>query len=314
MDRSVHGCVVALGATVVSSIFGLQAYGAVSATIVPGSLTQGTVQASLGEGTSYSHDTNVMSDWWTSTNNPTGAGTKFAISMSNGNFNQTFNGNNTIVAFGNGGGLTLRFDAPVHPVEGQKEFGLFTTQFLNGSSGALFDGNMEASVLVSQDGTNFFTLDGTPISAPTAYTATSVKLNAPSMGYNFTTSAKAWSYGSPGTSSANLSALTAASYVTPMIDDNLFNGTGTNADRLALKTNATESDYAAIFGASAGGNWFDISLSGLSEVNYVRLNGVGTPNGVRLDAVFANDAAVPEPAATGAIVFAVLLLTRRPAR
>src|SRR5690348_13977002 len=178
MDRSVHGLAAALGAAVVSSIVGLQSQAAVSATIVPGSLTQGSVQASLGAGTSYSHETNVLSDWWTTTNNPAGAGTKFAISMSNGNFNQTLNGNNTIVAFGNGGGLTLKFDAPVHPIDGQKEFGLLTTQFLNASNGALFDGNMEASVLVSQDGTNFFTLDGTAIAAPTTYTATSSKLNA----------------------------------------------------------------------------------------------------------------------------------------
>jgi hypothetical protein len=312
MDRSVHGLVVAFGATVVSSIFALQTQAAVSAGIVPGSFTQGTVQASLGAGTSYSHETNLMGDWWSTTNNPTGAGTKFAISMSNGNFNQTFNGNNTIVAFGNGGGLTLKFDAPVHPVAGQKEFGLFTTQFLNASNGSLCDGNMDASVLGSDDGTNWLTLNGTSVASPTTFTADSSKLNAPSMGYDFGTSSKAWSYGSPGTMSANLAALGAANYVVPMIDDNLFNGTGTNADRLALKNDASESNYDAIFGTSAGGNWFDISLSGLSQVNFVRLNGVNTPNGVRLDAVFANDAAVPEPVGIGTVMLIGSFLLRRP--
>ena len=74
MDRSVHGLVVALGATVVSSIIGLQANAAVSASIMPGSFTQGAVQTSLGAGTSYSHETNAMSDWWSTTNIPPGRG------------------------------------------------------------------------------------------------------------------------------------------------------------------------------------------------------------------------------------------------
>src|SRR4051812_28626187 len=99
MDRCVNRFVVLISATVVSSIFTPYAEAAVSATIVPGSLTQGTVQTSLGAGTSYSHETNNLGDWWTATNNPGGAGTKFAISMTNANFNNTFNGNATIVAF-----------------------------------------------------------------------------------------------------------------------------------------------------------------------------------------------------------------------
>ena len=205
----------------------------------------------------------------------------------------------------------MKFDAPVHPVDGQKEFGLFTAQSVVASSGALFSGNMEASVLVSADSANWFTLDGTSVASAMTYTATSSKLNAPSMGYDFTTSAKAWTYGSPGTTSANLSALNTAAYITPMLDDNLFNGTGTNADRLALKNDTSEADYDAIYGNSGGGNWFDISLSGLSEVNYVRLNGVNDGGGVRLDAVFANDAAVPEPTGAAVIALAGAILLRR---
>ncbi|HSZ56078.1 MAG TPA: PEP-CTERM sorting domain-containing protein, partial [Tepidisphaeraceae bacterium] len=128
------------------------------------------------------------------------------------------------------------------------------------------------------------------------------------------TSATAWNYGA-GTSAANLSALSIADFTTPMPDDNLFNGTGTNAERLALTTDGSPSDYAAIFGDSGGGNWFDVSGSGLSQIGYVRLNGEANDpadGGVRLDAVFANADAVPEPASFALLaVGATVLATRR---
>jgi hypothetical protein len=67
-----------------------------------------------------------------------------------------------------------------------------------------------------------------------------------------------------------------------------------------LKNDTTTATYDAIFGRSGGGNWFDISDSGLSEVQYIRLNGVncgGTSGGIRLDAVFSTaNAVIPEPA------------------
>ena len=62
-------------------------------------------------------------------------------------------------------------------------------------------------------------------------------------------------------------------FTSPMADDSLFNGSGTNAQRLALTNDSSTSNYATIFGASGGGNWFDVSGSGLSSINYVRLNG-----------------------------------------
>src|SRR5690242_18018846 len=74
---------------------------AVSASIVPGTFTQGSVQASLGAGTSYANAGNTLNDWWSATSNlTTTTGTKFAISMTNGNFNATLNNNATILAFG----------------------------------------------------------------------------------------------------------------------------------------------------------------------------------------------------------------------
>ena len=83
-------------------------------------------------------------------------------------------------------------DQPIKPLAGQKEFGLFTSQFYNAGTGGLFSGNMEAAVLVSQDNLNWFTLTGQSITNPTTYTDTSYKLNAPSMGYNFQTLSQAW--------------------------------------------------------------------------------------------------------------------------
>jgi hypothetical protein len=308
-----RGTAAALVSAVFISILPAQGRAADSASVVPGSFTQGTVQASLGAGTTYANPSNSLSDWWTATSslaNPTG--NKTAISLSNGNFNSAVNGNATIIAFGNGGGLTLHLDQPIKPIDGQKEFGLFTAQFYNAGTGGLFSGNMQAAILVSADNVNWFTLTGQPITNPTTYTDTSYPLNAPSMGYNFQTLSQAWSYGSPGTSLANLQALTPADFTTPMPDDSLFNGAGANADRLATKSDTTSADYAAIFGTSGGGNWFDISSAGLPEVNYIRLNGINTLNGIRLDAVFANPAAVvPEPASLPLFSTVTFLLTRR---
>jgi hypothetical protein len=307
----------ACGAAVVLAVFGfhlaisppnLPAAAAVSATIVPGTLVQGSTQASLTGG-SYASEGNNLHDWPLMTGGTT---TKSAISLSNANFNgNAFGGTpNSMVAFGNGGGVTLRFDVPVNPVAGQKEFGIFTAQMLT-TTGGLFNGNMEAAVLVSDDAVVWRTLAGEVIAAPTTYVATSQKLNAPTHAYDYNTSATAWGYGSPGTSQENLDALNIADFALPMPDDNLFNGSGTNADRAALSGDASPANYDAIFGTSGGGNWFDISSSGLTQVQYVRLNGVNVGGGVRLDAVFANVAAVPEPAGFAMVALAGLALARR---
>jgi hypothetical protein len=284
---------------------------AVSATIVPGTLTQGATQASLTGGT-YANESNNLGDWPLVSGGTT---TKFAISLSNANFNgNAFGGTpNTMVAFGNGGGVTLQFAMPLNPLDGQKEFGIFTAQALS-TSGAFFNGNMEAAVLVSNDSVVWRTLAGEVVAAPTTYIATSHKLNAPTHAYDYTTSATAWSYGTPGTSQANLDALDIADFTSPMPDDNLFNGAGTNGDRAALSGDASQANYDAIFGTSGGGTWFDISASGLPQVQYVRLNGVNVGGGVRLDAAFANAAAVPEPAGLAVIGLAGLLLAARRVR
>ncbi|HEX3358291.1 MAG TPA: PEP-CTERM sorting domain-containing protein [Tepidisphaeraceae bacterium] len=290
------------------------AHAADSVTIVPGTLTTGTVKSSLTTGTSYAVETNNLGDW--PLNTGSFSGNFSPISYENPDLNLVGGVGNpsTIIAFGNGGGVTLKFASPLTPHAGEKDLGIFTAQALAGGSGAFFNSNMEAAILVSADNVNWFTLTGASVASPTTYIATTFFLNAPTMAYNYLTGATAWNYGS-GTSLANLNALTIGDFTTPMPDDTLFNNpTSTNAQRLALTGDTVAADYAAIFGTSGGGNWFDISGSGLSQVNYVRLNGANVPStgGIRLDAVFANAAAVPEPATLGLLTLSSLILLKRP--
>jgi len=107
-----------------------------------------------------------------------------------------------------------------------------------------------------------------------------------------------------------------ADYQTPMPDDNLFNGTGTDALRKALLADNTTATYMDVFGSSGGGNWFDISDCGLDAVNYIRINAVNCGAGIRLDAVFSSAAAmvaaVPEPASLSLLLVGGMgLLARR---
>jgi hypothetical protein len=278
------------------------------ASVVPGSLSQGSAagSASLGSGTQYANESNNLGDWPLDTGSF--AGSVFAISINNANFNGNgFGGTpNSVIAFGNDGGATLSFAQPIHPVAGQKEFGLFTAQDLS-SSGTFFNGNMQAALLVSADGVSWRTLDGTVVASPTTYVATSSKLNAPTVAYDYGTSQQAWNDGF-GATSDQLAALTIADYQTPMPNDDLFNGAATDAQRAALQSDGSAADYGAIFGSTGGGNWFDISNSGLSSVQFVRLNAVNTDAAVRLDGAFANPAAVPEPGSVGALIGALVLL------
>ena len=268
-------------------------FAANSASIVPGSLVQGDVKASMS-GNSYALETNTLNDW----NLDTGIylGHVTAISFTNANFNSNGWGGNpdTIVAFGNGGSVMLRLDSPIAGVDGQKELGIFTAQMLDTSisPGEWLNGHMEASVLLSSDGINWVTLNGDSVTQD--YTGSSYPLNAPTMGYDFGTLATAWSYGRPGASQSALDALSVADYTIPMLNDDLFNGNGTGADRLAMQNNYSENDYDLIFGVSGGGNWFDISNCGLVEVRYIQLNAVNctASMGIRLDAVYTTDEAV----------------------
>jgi len=309
--RGIRAAVFAATSGLLSSPQAARAADAV--TIVPGTLTQGAVKPSLTGG-SYANESANLGDWPLNTGGS--SSDTFAISFENPDFNgNSFGGTpNTMVAFGNGGGVTLKFAAPITPIAGEKDLGIFTAQAILGGSGSYgLNGNMEAAILVSANGSAWYTLNGALVTSPTTYTSTAYSLNAPTMAYNYGTGAIAWHDGA-GTSAANLNALAVADYTTPMPNDNLFNGTGTSAQRSALTTDASASDYAAIFGDSGGGNWFDISGSGLSQVDYVRLNGDAndpSSGGVRLDAVFANAAAVPEPTTISLLALSAMTLLKR---
>ena len=166
-----------------------------SVSIVPGSFTQGTVKSSLGAGTSYANASNNLNDWPLKTG--TSAGRTFAISDENADFNgNAFGGTpNTIIAFGNGGGVTLKFATPINPMHGQRDLGIFTAQAITGGSGAFFNGNMEAAILVSQDNQSWYNLNGQLIASPATYTANAYSLNAPTMAYDYLTGAAAWNDG-----------------------------------------------------------------------------------------------------------------------
>jgi hypothetical protein len=298
-----------------------------SASVVSGSLVQGDVAAAMKKGSStyqggYGEETSNLSDWnlhmgefsWS-------PGVYGAISTTNANINAYSDSwgsygsvTDSIIAFGNGGSVTLKLDNVIGDVAGQKEFGLFTAQMLDayGTPGSYWNGHMESAVLVSQNGIDWVTLDGMSVSQ--SYTGTSYYLNAPTVGYNYQTLQTAWSYGT-GATGAQLAALATVDYAIPMVDDSLFNDSAsTDAMRAAMALDGTLAGYADVFGTSGGGNWFDLSGCGLDTVGYIQLNGVNcAPEmGVRLDAVFTTDAAVvPEPATILLLGWGVLFFGRR---
>src|SRR5262249_11138371 len=144
-----------------------------SATIV--SFTQGTVKSSL-QVAGYRNTSMNLGAW------PLTTGGNAGISFENPQFQQ-----NALIAFGSGGSIELQFNTPITPVAGEKDLGIFTAQAINLGSGALINGNMEAAILVSQDGQNWFNLAGASISNPTMDTGLTYSLNAPTMSYDYQT-------------------------------------------------------------------------------------------------------------------------------
>jgi hypothetical protein len=239
-----------------------------------------------------------------------GTTTKFARGLSNNSY-----ASSTILPIGQGGGLTVKFQQPINALAGAKEIGLFTGNFL-ASSGGFFYGDMEASILVSSDNVTWRTLGGSVVADPATYTAAPQNLNAPTVSYNWGTGTAAWTYPMNGATQATLDAFGLSDYETPMPNDTIYNDVAsTNGQRAALNGSSMPADYSAIFGTSAGGNWFDISGSGLASIQYLRLNVAGdAPASVRLDSVFANAAAVPEPGTLVLLGGGLLLALRRRSR
>lgn len=300
MGRIKHfGVAAIVGATL--GISGPPASAAVSVTVesyAPGTLSGGLNTAAYKTATSEKLQDFPLDSGGSAT-------ARFAIGLRNGSFSS-----NTLIAVGAGGGITLKFQTPLTPLAGQDEFGVFTAQWL-GTGGGFFNGNMEAAILVSEDNVSWRTLDGQVVADPLTYTAGGMPLNAPTVAYQFGATKNAWDYGG-STPVATLNTLAVAKFDTPIVDDAVFNGVGsTNAQRQALITDASTETYAGIYGTSGGGNWFDISDAGLAQVQYLRLNAAPASSAIRLDAVFANALAVPEPGTLALVALCGLYLLRR---
>jgi hypothetical protein len=206
--------------------------------------------------------------------------------------------NTELVSIGEGGTITVRLSHYAIPQAGAPEIGLFTNvgivdvDYPNGMAGSpatMFGFADSAAVSVSQDGTDWVAVDFVTFLAPTnGY----IDLADP---YSTV----------PGSATSD--------FQQPFM--------GSLSSFSGLKYfDAGGSDILELLAGSGGGDWIDISASGLSQVGYVRLN---VPedlnpinNSVELDAVSISHAAlggptVPEPAAVTLLALGLLAVGNR---
>ena len=200
-------------------------------------------------------------------------------------FNPPFK-NDQIVIVGSGGRLTLRLSAPVPAGGAGPELGIFVNNGLvdtsedgsgrAGSPPTTFSSSPVALVSVSADGQNFVPLGAQPLvfENPT----------------NFYTDIAIENYfAEPGTRAADFSK--------PF------------AGNLSSFSGLTYPQIVQFLDGSAGGNWIDVTPSGLGSVEYVRFDVPADPSQrLVLDAVTA----VPEPGAVALLLLPSLVaLSRR---
>lgn len=164
------------------------------------------------------------------------------------------------------GTLTVKLSDYVSITE-NSALGIYTAQMHNLTTGSLMNGDMGAAISVSENGTDWVQL-----------TSGAVSLNTPSLGYQF-----------PGDIlptyscySGDLSELEETDLYKPFDASGITDWTATSA-------------VLAAYGDSAGGNWFDLSGTGLDSILYVKLTdiyGTDSYDSLRLDGFVA----VPEPA------------------
>jgi hypothetical protein len=206
-------------------------------------------------------------------------------------FNPPFS-NSQIVIVGAGGELTLRLSSPVAPRPGAApELGVFVNNGLidvspggTGTAGVpagTFSPAPAARVSVSDDGTRFVPLGAGPLGLATFENPT-----------NFFTDTHIDNYSAPlGTAAADFS--------------KPFTGTLSSFDGLTYEQMVTLLD------GSAGGNWLDLSGTGLSSVQYVRFE---VPEGANARLVLDAVTAVPEPGAALLALAPLAALLRRRVR
>jgi hypothetical protein len=200
-------------------------------------------------------------------------------------FNPPFS-NTQIVIVGAGGELTLRLSAPVAPLPGATpEMGVFVNNGLidvspggTGTAGvpaSTFSPAPAARISVSADGVQFVPLTPGPLDLITFDNPT-----------NFYTDTHIDNYSAPlGTTPADFS--------------KPFTGSLSSFDGLTYEQMLT------LLNGSGGGNWLDLSGTGLSSVQFVRFE---VPEGASARLVLDAVTAVPEP---GAALFLLAPLTVR---
>ena len=169
------------------------------------------------------------------------------------------------------GTLTVQLSDYAYIADGV-ELGIYTAQMHNLTTGSLMNSDMGATISVSENGTDWVALNyGNPTS-----------LNTPSLGYQFPNNEWPASSQWPG----GLDGLNETDLYKPFDPSGITDWTDTTA-------------VLEAYGDSAGGNWFDLSETGLDYIQYVKLEDIygtgGFTKGLRLDGFAIS--AVPVPAA-----------------
>jgi len=196
------------------------------------------------------------------------------------------------VSIGKGGHITLQLQNYALPQAAAPELNVLVFQQLSIGNATIPFYDRQARVSVSENGNDWFALNNNNI----------LSFDVPATGYVFANgipyNAQYLSYGDINT--ADLGSYTPSDYGLPM-PGTLGSGT-----------------LAEIYGNSGGGNWLDISATGLAKVGFIRFDvDANAPAYFALDAVYLNNnaigSAVPEPAmplVLGALGLPLLL--RRP--
>lgn len=193
-----------------------------------------------------------------------------------------------LARIGFGGEITLRLSNYVQVMPGVREIGIWENVGLVASGGgaqnpATTFGLDSAVVSVSEDGVHWFSLNnGNPIV-----------------------------FDLPGNYYANATAVNAPPPASPVFADFGLPFTGTLADF----NGQSFAGVLATFGGSAGGTWLDLDETGLSQVGYIRFNGVAEGQTLEINGVSINSslagAAVPEPRTLGLLALGITALLRR---
>lgn len=168
------------------------------------------------------------------------------------------------------GTLTVKMSDYIYATDNSMELGIYTAQMHKSTDGSIMNGDMGATISVSENGSDWVALnDGNTKS-----------LNVSTLGYKFSNNT--------------------------LPSNSLYNGSLSDLEETDLYKSFDSSvitdwtDTTAVleaYGDSAGGNWFDLSDTGLDRIQYVKLTDIyGTNLGLRLDG-FVGVSAVPVPGA-----------------